>query len=53
MRFLLNFIFFGLLFYGIFLFFPDAFKWLTSWAQSFYSLFQGVFHQIAATREVT
>ena len=32
MRFLLNFFFFGLLFYLIWMFFPDAFLTLVSWA---------------------
>lgn len=50
MRFLLNFIFFGLLFYAIYLFFPDAFRWLTSWAESFFGLFQTAYHQIQASR---
>jgi hypothetical protein len=32
MRFIFNFIFFGLLFYALYLFFPDAFAKLASWA---------------------
>jgi hypothetical protein len=32
MRFIFNFIFFGILFYVIWLIFPDAFKVLVSWA---------------------
>ena len=32
MRFILNFFFFGLLFYLIYLFFPEAFHTLVSWA---------------------
>ena len=32
MRFIFNFIFFGILFYVIWLMFPDAFKTLVSWA---------------------
>lgn len=31
MRFILNFIFFGILFYLIYLYFPDAFHTLVSW----------------------
>lgn len=36
LRFFLNFIFFGVLFYAIHLFFPDAFQTLVSWAGSIY-----------------
>lgn len=36
-RFILNFIFFGVLFYAISLFFPDAFQTLVSWAGKVYS----------------
>lgn len=36
MRFILNFIFFGILFYLIYLFFPDAFFTLVSWANKTY-----------------
>lgn len=32
MRFILNFIFFGILFYVIYLYFPEAFHTLVSWA---------------------
>jgi hypothetical protein len=32
MRFIFNFIFFGILFYLIYLFFPDAFHKLVTWA---------------------
>lgn len=35
-RFILNFIFFGVLFYAIYLFFPDAFKTLVVWAKHVY-----------------
>lgn len=35
-RFLLNFLLFGVLFYVIYLFFPDAFKTLVSWADKVY-----------------
>lgn len=34
MRFVFNFIFFGLLFYVIYLFFPEAFRVLVSWADT-------------------
>lgn len=43
MRFILNFFFFGLLFYLIYLFFPDAFHTLVSWAHQTYEFIrQGV-----------
>lgn len=38
-RFILNFIFFGVLFYAIAHFFPDAFQKLVSWAESIYQFF--------------
>ncbi len=38
MKFLFNFVFFGVLFYVIYLFFPDAFRILVSWADSAYQL---------------
>lgn len=34
MRFIFNFIFFGILFYIIWLYFPDAFKTLVDWASN-------------------
>lgn len=43
MRFILNFFFFGLLFYLIYLFFPDAFQTLVSWANQAYSYIRDVF----------
>lgn len=36
MRFIFNFIFFGVLFYAIHLLFPEAFKVLVSWADTIY-----------------
>lgn len=48
MRFILNFIFFGLLFYLLWLYFPDAFQKLFSWAQTVVDyvvkLVQSLFH---------
>lgn len=38
MKFLFNFVFFGVLFYVIYLFFPEAFRVLVSWADSAYQL---------------
>lgn len=40
MRFILNFIFFGILFYLIWMFFPDAFLKLVSWADSIVAFFR-------------
>ena len=37
-RFIFNFIFFGVLFYAIWLFFPDAFNTLASWAAKVYEV---------------
>jgi hypothetical protein len=47
MRFFLNFFFFGLLFYLIYLFFPEAFNTLVSWAQKFYDFLRDVFIQLS------
>ena len=44
MRFILNFFFFGLLFYLIWMFFPDAFKTLVSWADQTVAFLTGIFH---------
>lgn len=41
-KFLLNFIGYGILFYVIYLFFPEAFKTLVSWADKIYEFFNGV-----------
>lgn len=45
MRFLLNFFLFGFLFYLIYLFFPEAFQTLVSWAGSVYDFFKDLFHR--------
>jgi len=42
MRFILNFIFFGVLFYAIYLIFPDAFHTLVGWANSIYELVRDI-----------
>ncbi|MBA3957446.1 MAG: hypothetical protein H0X51_03495 [Parachlamydiaceae bacterium] len=39
MRFILNFFLFGFLFFLIWIFFPEAFHILLSWAQSVYDFF--------------
>ena len=43
MRFILNFFFFGLLFYLIWMFFPDAFLTLVSWANHVVAFFRDLF----------
>ncbi|CCB87545.1 MULTISPECIES: hypothetical protein [Parachlamydia] len=40
MRFIFNFIFFGILFYLIWLYFPDAFKTLVEWASNTFDFFK-------------
>lgn len=47
LRFILNFFLFGILFYLIYLFFPDAFQTLVSWAHQVYEFFREVFAQIS------
>lgn len=42
MRFIINFFLFGFLFFLIYLFFPDAFQTLASWAQSVYDFFHNI-----------
>jgi hypothetical protein len=42
MRFIINFFLFGFLFFLIYVFFPDAFKTLVSWAQAVYDFFNGL-----------
>lgn len=46
MRFILNFIFFGVLFYVIYLFFPDAFHTLVGWANGIYEFLRDIFMQL-------
>lgn len=43
MRFILNFFIFGFIFFLIYLFFPEAFQTLVSWAQSTYNFFHDLF----------
>jgi hypothetical protein len=45
MRFILGFIFFGLLFYGIWLYFPEAFDTLVRWASNTFAFFQELFQK--------
>lgn len=42
LRFIFNFILFGILFYVIYHFFPDAFKLLVSWAEHLYEFLKEV-----------
>jgi len=46
MRFIINFIFFGILFYIIYLFFPDAFQTLVGWANQTYEFIKDIVLQI-------
>lgn len=48
MRFIFNFIFFGILFYIIYLFFPDAFSTLVSWANHAYEFLRDIAMQLYA-----
>lgn len=47
MRFIFNFILYGILFYLIYLFFPDAFATLVGWAQSVVEFLQDLYFHIA------
>lgn len=47
MRFILNFIIFGIIYYIIYLFFPDAFHTLVSWADKTYEFFRDLVLQVA------
>jgi hypothetical protein len=46
MRFIIGFFFFGFLFYLIYIFFPEAFQILVSWAAAVYDFFRDLFHSI-------
>ena len=46
MRFIFNFIFFGILFYIIYLFFPDAFQTLVSWVSQIYTFLRDLIMQL-------
>jgi len=47
MRFILNFILFGVLFYIIFLAFPDAFFTMVGWANKIYEFLKGMYLQFS------
>ncbi len=46
MRFILHFIFYGLLFYAIYLFFPEAFTKLVSWAGDAFNFIKSAVEQL-------
>ena len=46
MRFILNFIFFGILFYVLWIYFPDVFHTLQGWAASTVEFFKHLFQVI-------
>lgn len=47
LRFILNFFLFGILFYLIYLFFPDAFMTLVSWANEAYEFLKDLVLELA------
>lgn len=47
MRFIFNFIFFGLLFYAIWIFFPETFQTLVGWIAKVYDFFRDLFMRLA------
>ncbi|CAF23851.1 unnamed protein product [Candidatus Protochlamydia amoebophila UWE25] len=47
-RFIFNFILFGILFYLIYLFFPEAFDMLVSWVNQIYIFLREVFIQLSS-----
>lgn len=47
MRFILNFFFFGFLFFLIYLYFPEAFHTLTLWAQNLFDFLKDTFNSIS------
>ena len=51
MRFILNFIFFGILFYFIYMVFPDAFATLVSWANHAYEFLRDLWNQLVLRYE--
>ena len=52
-RFILNFILFGLLFYALWLFVPDIFAKLTSWAGALFSYLEQLFNQFSGRLQHT
>lgn len=50
MRFIINFFFYGLLFFLIYLFFPEAFHTLVSWANDTYVFLRDLFLSVFGTK---
>ncbi len=48
MRFIIGFIFFGLLFYAIWYFFPETFQTLATWAGNVFDFFKTLFNDLSA-----
>lgn len=46
MKFIFNFILYGIIFYALWLFFPDAFHTLVSWADKTFALVKDLANQI-------
>lgn len=53
MRFILNFIFFGILFYLLWLYFPEQFETLKSWAGSAVDLIKHLYHSLMDKLQVS
>lgn len=51
MRFILNFFFYGLLFFLIYLFFPEAFNTLVSWANDTYIFLRDFVQGVIGTKK--
>lgn len=52
MRLILGFIFFGLFYYGLHLYAPNAFDTLVSWAASIFDFVQGLFIKASEAAQV-
>lgn len=48
MRFIIGFIFFGLLFYAISIYFPETFHTLVEWAGNIFSYIKHLFEQLTS-----
>lgn len=51
LRFIMNFILFGILFYLIWMFFPEAFEKLVGWANDLYNWVTGLFDGSLPTKK--
>lgn len=47
MRLILGFIFFGLLYYGLYLYAPGVFETLVSWAAAIFDFVHGIFGKLS------